>query len=109
MKLSGNFRHHLNLFVYYLYNNTLIFAIRDSSLLKELDYLSEFEDMSPTNMEMLFAVFTNNINMDESGKVINAEYAFTRAAEFLRLICDEEYNVELPFEAWETDTHHYKP
>ncbi len=98
MKISADVKHTINLFVYYLYNNTLLPGV---------DYLEDLMEI-PSNTEMLFAVLTNNLEVDESGKVLNAEYSVNRATLFLKMITDDNgFDPVPPFEKWETDTHHY--
>jgi hypothetical protein len=56
-------------------------------------------------VEQAYAIFVNNIQMNDNGKVLNQMHAMKRAAQWIRLVCreeNEEYKVEPEFEDWET-------
>lgn len=46
--------------------------------------------------------------MDETGRVLNAKYAMYRAAQFIRVVCQDPggtFMVAPDFEDWETEVH----
>lgn len=73
-------------------------------LLKGIDYLSEMRE-SPSFMEQVFAVFMNNLELDENGNVLNFKYAEKRAAQMILSWWGKDYVVEPPFEDWECELH----
>jgi hypothetical protein len=104
MKLSEDFRSHLRHFVYYYTNGTLPYVIGDDALLAGIDY-RELLKTEASLVEKAFAIYANNITMDADGKVLNQRHSMKRAAQWIRLVCRAEgeiYNVEPPFEEWET-------
>ena len=52
---------------------------------------------------MVFTIFTNILEINEKGVVTNAGLAQERAAQWIRRYCDPSYDVEPPFEPWETE------
>jgi len=99
MKLSDDFKTCLRIFVYYYTNGTL-----DYTILKDIDY-REILKNEASLVEQAFAIYANNIEMDNQGKVINASHAMKRAAQWIRLVCredGEDYKVTPEFEEWET-------
>ncbi len=75
------------------------------SKLASLNYQERLMEI-PSNMEMLMAIYTNNIEMDEQGMVTNHAHAMTRAAQFIRETCPidgEKYVTEPEFEDWEME------
>lgn len=105
MKLSKSFRRSLRFFTYYYYNNTLGFTSGISEL-TGLDYVEEMNEM-PSNIETMFAIFSNNIEMDSAGNVLNFDYSIKRAAQFVAscLYDNDTFIVEPSFEDWETELH----
>jgi hypothetical protein len=61
----------------------------------------------PSNMETMFAIFSNNIEMDAEGNVLNFDHSIKRAAQFIAtcLYDKDKYVVEPSFEDWETELH----
>ena len=105
--LSDDFKSSLRLFVYYYANNTLHFVINDSSILDGINYAEKLIDY-PSSIEQAFSIFANNIKMDEDGNVLNHTHAMTRAAQWIRVACDDSevpYKVEPEFEDWELELH----
>jgi hypothetical protein len=49
--------------------------------------------------------FANNIEMYDTGKVLNAKYAEKRAAQYIRKYCDKCYVIDKPFEDWEVSLY----
>lgn len=107
MNLSNDFKSALRHFVYYYTNGTLPYVIGGDELLKGIDYREELKEEA-SMVEQLFAIFVNNIRMDETGRVLNAKYAMYRAAQFIRVVCQEPgdtFMVDPDFEDWETELH----
>ena len=95
MKLSSSFSGALRQFSYWVANGTV-----GLPLLENIDYISAFKE-EPSLLEQVYAIFANNIEMDENGIVLNAKYAEKRAAQYIRQYCDRNYSIEKPFEGWE--------
>lgn len=107
MELSTDFKSCLRHFVYYYANGTLQYVIDDNEILKGIDYREDLKDEASL-VETVFAIYSNNIKMDENGKVLNQTYSMKRAAQWIRLVCrekGEDYKVEPEFEDWETELH----
>lgn len=58
-----------------------------------------------SDLEQVFAIFTNLLDADEANKVTNDELATHRAAQWIRSGCDPGFIVEPPFEEWELELH----
>ena len=102
MELSEDFKSHLRHFAFYYTNGTLGYVVGDPEILKDISYRSILIDEASL-VEMVYAIYANNIRMDEAGTVLNHTHAMKRAAQYIRLVCDTgEYKVEPPFEEWET-------
>jgi hypothetical protein len=74
-------------------------------ILKDIDYREILKEEASI-VEQLFAIFANNIKMDDEGNVINEAYASKRAAQWIRLMCrnDSDNPIDNPtFEDWEID------
>lgn len=91
MKLSRSFSGALRTFSYWIANGTVGYP-----LLEGIDYISVFRE-EPSLLESAYAVFANNIELDENGTVLNAKYAEQRAAQYIRQYCDPTYIVEPSF------------
>ena len=105
--LSNDFKSALRHFVYYYTNGTLQFVIGDDILLKNINYIEDLKDEASL-VEIAFSIFSNNIKMDEDGKVLNLKYSMKRAAHWIRIVCKEKtdpYKVEPEFEDWELELH----
>ncbi|MGW2324345.1 DUF7677 family protein [Streptomyces sp. NPDC001700] len=97
--LPVDVRASLRFFAFYLANGTL-----DVDLLDDVDYRPAlFQFGSP--LEQVFAIYGNVLRVDESGQVLNDGEAQYRAAQWIRAYCDPGYQVEPPFQAWETELH----
>ena len=106
-KLSNDFKSALRHFVYYYTNGTLQYVIEDNELLKDINYREDLKDEASL-VEQAFAIFSNNIQMDEKGKVINLTYSMKRAAQWIRFVCraeNDNYEVQPEFEDWEVELH----
>ena len=72
--------------------------------LKGIDYLPLYGN-EPSAIEQVFAIYANVIELDNTGKVLNAKFAKKRATDYLRAYCDPSFKVEPPFEDWEVQLH----
>ncbi len=101
MRLSNSFSGSLRTFAYFLSSGT-------HDMLEGIDYLSLY-GTEPSAIEQAYAIFANVLELDENGQVLNAQYAQKRATDFLRSYCDPRFDVDPPFEDWETDLHEPPP
>jgi hypothetical protein len=70
-----------------------------------VDYWDDLRD-SPSQMERLFAVFLNNLRLDDQGEPINEKHAERRAACFIYGYCTgQEPPGEPPLEPWEVELY----
>jgi hypothetical protein len=97
MKLSNSLSGALRTFAYFIASGT-------HYALEGVDYLSVFGE-EPSAIERAFAIYANVIELDENGTVLNAKYAEERACQSIRAYCDPTYEVNPPFEEWETALH----
>ncbi len=97
MKLSHSFSSALRTFAYFMASGT-------HYNLKGIDYLILF-GTEPSAIEKVFAIFANVIEMNEEGTVLNVKYAEKRATDYIRSYCDSSFEVEPPYEEWETDLY----
>ena len=97
MKISNSFSGALRKFTYFIASGT-------HKNLKEIEYLDLFGN-EPSAIEKMFAIFTNVIELNEKGIVINAEYAEKRATDYLKNYCNPEYKINPPFEDWEIELY----
>lgn len=74
-------------------------------LLKGIDYLGEILKEESSFAEQTFAIFMNNLEIDEKGNVLNYKYCENRAAQYIKKYFDGAYTVEPPFEQWEIELH----
>lgn len=106
-KLSNDFKSALRHFVYYYTNGTLPYVIGDNELLKDINYREDLKDEASL-VEQAYAIFTNNIKMDEKGNVINLTHSMKRAAQWIRFVCraeNDSYKVHPEFEEWEIELY----
>ena len=102
-QLPVDVRFNLRMFAFFLANGTLdptVLPLRNAE--GHLDY-QEALMSEPSWHEAVFNVFANVIDVDEAGKVTNADHAGHRAAQLIRTMLDPEYIVSPPFEEWETE------
>ncbi|MFJ3661755.1 hypothetical protein ACIPPM_14985 [Streptomyces sp. NPDC090119] len=97
--LSTDLRAALRFFAFYLGNGTL-----DEDLLDGIDYRAHLLQFG-SDLEMIFAIYTNVLEIDEHGETLNDGDAQYRVAQWIRKCHDPGYQVEPPFEAWETELH----
>ncbi|MBX4892079.1 hypothetical protein HJA76_08325 [Rhizobium bangladeshense] len=81
-------------FSLWLANGTLGYPI-----LEGINYSDVLKE--PSAMEMVYTVFTNNLELDQNGAPLNSRYCEERAAQWLRHYCDPTYKVEPPFAEFE--------
>jgi len=101
MKLSGSFSGALRTFAYFMSSGT-------HYMLKGVDYVHLY-GKEPSAIEQVYAIFVNVIEIDEQGRVLNAQYAQKRATDYLRRYCDRNFKVDPPYEDWETELHEPPP
>jgi hypothetical protein len=87
----------LRFFAFYIAKGTI-----DVDLLEGIDYRPALMEYG-SPLEMVFAIFTNILEIDEEGSVTNIGLAQERAAQWIRGYCDPSYHIEPPFEPWETE------
>jgi hypothetical protein len=74
-------------------------------MLNDIDYWDELRD-SPSQMETVFAVFVNNLELDEHGQPINERYAERRAAIWIYRYCTGQLPPGEPeLEHWECELY----
>lgn len=73
-------------------------------LLEGIDYLGAVREES-SFAEQAFAIFINNLEVDEEKGVLNYKYCERRAAEYIRSYFDGDYKPDKPFEDWECELH----
>ncbi len=106
-RLSNDFKSALRHFAYYYTNGTLQFVIGDDKLLDGINYREDLKNEASL-VEQAYAIFANNIEMDEYGKVLNLTHSMKRAAQWIRFACREEnddYVVKPDFEDWEVELY----
>lgn len=99
-KLSTDVRSSIRFFAFFLANGTV-----DNDLLdvEEVDYSSVL--LQPSWLESISAIYTNVLEVDEQGNVLNDDQARRRAAQYIRECIDRDYTVEPPWERWEIELH----
>lgn len=95
MKLSHSVSGAIRRFSFWVANGTVGYP-----LLEDIEYFKEFEE-SPSLMEAVYAIFVNNLELDDAGEVLNETYAQQRAAQYIRQYCVKDYKPEPSFD--ETD------
>jgi hypothetical protein len=95
-KLSKSVRSSIHQFAYWVANKSV-----GNPLLEGVDYSCIFEE--PSAMQAAFAIYSNVLEVDETGRVLNAKDAERRAAQEIRRYCDPGYVVTPPFEPWEVE------
>lgn len=97
MRLHNSVSGALRTFAYFMSSGT-------HDMLQGVDYLSLYGN-EPSAIEQVYAIFANVLELDEAGRVLNAQYAQKRATDYLRAYCDPKYRVHPPYEDWETELH----
>jgi hypothetical protein len=96
-RLPEDVRASVRFFAFFLANGTV-----DMELLDDIDYRSALMQFG-SPLEMVFTIFTNVLEVDEAGQVTNADLAQQRAAQWIRHYCDPSYEIDPPFQRWETE------
>lgn len=74
-------------------------------LLDGVDYLDDTLKEESSFVEMAFAIFMNNLELDGAGNVTNYKFCERRAAQYIRRYFDLSYSVDPPFEPWELELY----
>jgi hypothetical protein len=98
-KLSRSLRGSLRLFAFFLANGTIDWDI----LGDEWDYTGIFSE--PSELEQVFAIWSNLLEVDEQGQIRDEQHAQRRAAQYIRHFVDPAYVVDPPFQAHELELH----
>ncbi len=101
MKLSNSFSGALRTFAYFIASGT-------HYQLEDVEYLQLFGE-EPSAIEMAFAIYANVLELDKNGTVLNAKYAEKRATDYIKSYCQSGYEVQPPYEDWETTLHFPPP
>lgn len=99
--LSHSFSGALRTFAYFMASGT-------QYTLEGINYLDLYGS-EPSAIEQVYAIFANVLELDEAGRVMNAHYAQKRATDYLRAYCDPGFQVDPPYEDWETALHEPPP
>jgi hypothetical protein len=75
-------------------------GVLEPSVLSDIDYLPQTWDY-----ELIFAVFSNVLRIDQNGRATNSNWARYRAAQCIRTYVDHKYSVIPPFQGWEIELH----
>jgi hypothetical protein len=98
MRLSSSFSGALRTFAYFMSSGT-------HYMLENVDYLALYDGNEPSAIEQAYAIFVNVLEMDDEGRVLNAQHAQKRATDYIRSYCDPSFRVDPPYEDWETALH----
>lgn len=99
MKVSNSLSGAIRKFSYWVAHGTVGYP-----LLEGIDYITDMKEES-SFVEAAYAIFINNIEMDDSGKVLNYKYAEKRAAQYIKSYYEASYIVDPPFNDWETELY----
>lgn len=102
-RLSPSFRGALRTFSFWVANGSL-----GRTILEGIEYRSILVE-EPSALEQLYAIFSNVIELDEMGTVLNAKQAERRAAQWLRSYIDPAYVVTPELAGWEVELHDGPP
>lgn len=83
-------------FAFALGNGTL----DSNGLLRGVDYRPELH-RNPNGLQLVFAVFTNTLDVDDNGKVTNAGVATRRAAQVVRRYAEPGFRIDPQLADWE--------
>lgn len=87
-------------FSYWFAHGTLGYPI-----LEGIDYTDSTMKEESSFVEQAFAIFMNNLELDEDGSVVNYKYCEQRAAQYIRSYFEAGYTVQPPLENWETELY----
>ena len=88
-RLTESVRTDIRLFAFYLANGTVY-----NDLLWEHDYRVIFEE--PSILEMVFAIYSNCLELDENGELVCNRNARLRVGQYIRRFIDPEYTADNP-------------
>ena len=74
-------------------------------MLNGIDYTGEILKEESSFAEQAYAIFMNNLEIDENGNVLNYKYSENRAAQYIREYFDKDFKVVPPFEDWEVELY----
>ncbi|MDO6562084.1 hypothetical protein Q4488_01705 [Amphritea sp. 1_MG-2023] len=97
MKVSNDFRGALRTFAYFMASGT-------HYMLKDVEYLDLYGE-DPSAIEMAYAIFSNVIEMDSKGNVLNFTVAQRRATDYIKSYCIPSFEVSPPYEDWEIELY----
>ena len=87
-------------FSYWFAHGTLGYPILDG-----IEYIGEILKEESSFAEQAFAIFMNNLEINDDGSVNNYKYCENRAAQYIRSYFDCSYKVMPPFESWEVELY----
>jgi hypothetical protein len=99
MKVSHSLSGAIRRFSYWIANGTVGYP-----LLEGVNYVEDIKN-EPSMFEQVYAIFINNIEMDEKGNVLNEKYAEKRAAEYIKQYYDKTNKIDIDFEEWEVNLY----
>jgi hypothetical protein len=74
-------------------------------MLEGINYWDELRD-SPSQLETCFAIFVNDLDLDDSGQPVNEKYAEKRAATWIYQYCTGKLPPGQPaLEPWKTELY----
>ncbi len=76
-------------------------------MLEGISYVGEAMMEESSFVEQAFAIFMNNLQLDEEGRVLNFRYCEERAAQYIRSYFDRDYKIMPPLDEWEVELYHY--
>ena len=97
MKLPQEVSGAIRTFSYFLSSGT-------HSMLEGVDYLDLYGS-DPSAIELAYAIFANVLEYDNEGNITNLKHAESRAADSIRAYCDPSFEVDPPYEEWESALH----
>lgn len=100
MKVSPYISGAVRRFAYWFAHGTL-----GHPLLEGIEYIGDILKEESSFAEQAFAIFMNNLETGEDGKVTNYQYSERRAAQYIRSYFDPSYQAEPPFEYWELELY----
>lgn len=85
------------MFAFSLANGTL-----ETDLLGDIDYRPHLVEFG-SELEMVFSIFLNVLEVDHEGRPLNEAHAARRAAEWIRQYNDPSYSPDEPLQEWECE------
>lgn len=103
MKINHYISGAIRQFAYWFAHGTLGHPILDG-----IPYVGDCMMEESSFVEQAFAIFVNNLEIGEDGRVLNYRYCENRAAQYIRSYFDRDYQIEPPLEDWEIELYSYK-